>query len=151
MRTRNKNTDNINKNREPFFRILAEQGKAKKHTFPSAEIWDLGKKAEAKCASLGLPKSRRQGAEITITSGGSVPLKYAYPRRVSIATFRRGKTDWFLTSIVVTSSWCRSAGNEFAKLTPTQSDYLVKRVTSQFGGITPEPLELLANPSHCSS
>ena len=132
-KNRNRNRDNIAKNREPFFRILAEQGRAKRHTFPSLEIWDLGKKAEAKCASLGLPKSRRQGAEVTITSGGSVPLKYAYPRRVSIATFRRGKTDWFLTSVKVTSSWCRSAGGEFAQLTPAQSAYLVRRVTAQFG------------------
>jgi hypothetical protein len=135
MKTKNKNRDNINKNREPFFRILAEQGKAKKHTFQALEIWGLAKKAEAKCSRLGLPKSRRQGAEITITSGGSVPLKYAYPRRVSIASFRRGKTDWFLTSVRVVSSWCRSAGGEFACLTPSQRDYLIQKVTSQFSEI----------------
>ena len=134
MKTKNRNRDNITKNRNPSIRrILKEQGRAKTHTFHQTEIWELGKKAEAKCASLGLPKCHRQGAEVTITSGGSVPLKYAYPRRVSIATLRRGKTDWFLTSVKVTSSWCRSAGGEFAQLTPAQSAYLVRRVTDQFG------------------
>ena len=130
---KNQHINNITSNRNPIIRrIKAEQGRAKTHTFHISEICELSKKAEAKCASLGLPKSRRQGAEVTITSGGSVPLKYAYPRRVSIATFRRGKTDWFLTSVKVVSSWCRSAGGESAQITPAQKDYLVRRVTDQF-------------------
>lgn len=108
-------------------------GKAVAHTFTHAgEIIRRASLAEAKLENLRLKKGSRSGAIATASSGGLVANAYKYTRITSTATMVRGSSAWFLTSLLCSETYRRSAGETYVSLTAAQDAEVTATFRSQY-------------------
>lgn len=114
--------------------LATANGRARTHTFNGeSPIIAAAVAAEAKLELLGLTKRGRKGAIAHVSSGGSLPTAYKYPRITSLVTLTRGADAWFVISITARESWDRSTGGTYVFLTPEQDRIATEKFRAQYG------------------
>jgi hypothetical protein len=113
--------------------IKLAQGRARIHCFYFLEWDSMASVAEKALHAINLPITHRQGAIVSIRSGGKIPMAYKWKRVVSSVTLQRGKDSWFLIECHTSDTSDRKAGGTFIKLKQKQADYLVNKLKSNFG------------------
>jgi len=121
------------KSKEAWQAIKLAQGRARVHCFYFIEWNSMGSIAEKALHAINLPITHRQGAIVSIRSGGKIPMAYKWKRVVASVTLQRGKDSWFLIEAHTSDTSDRKAGGTFVKLKQIQADYLVNKLKSNFG------------------
>jgi hypothetical protein len=123
--------------------LALANGKASAHIARLTDLIDAAADAERQLAALGLPPSRRAGAQASHVSGGSVPNSYRYPRRVTYSTLTRGRSDWFLTFCTSADAWPSVDGGTSVMLPASADEYLVAKFRDRYSVIRPTILPTL--------
>ena len=118
--------------------LAAANGRASQHTAGVGDITSAATQAEAELTRLGLPASRRTGAIVHYTSGGSVPSSYKYQRTVTRARLIRGSSHWFLTEVSTASVWPNHKSGNSLTLTADQDAHLVAELRASYS-VLPAP------------
>ena len=114
--------------------VKKSNGSATAHTFISwHSLLECARQAEATLQHLSLKKGSRSGAIATANSGGSVANAYKYSRITSTATMVRGSSAWYLTSLSVSETYRRTAGDTHVSLTAAQDAEVTATFRAQFG------------------
>ena len=117
--------------------LAAANGKASAHTASLRDLTDAATNAEAQLAALGLPPSRRVGAQATHVSGGNVPSSYKFRRRVTYSTLTRGASGWFLTFCTSADAWPSVKGGTTILIPASADEYLVAKLHDRYAVIPP--------------
>lgn len=121
--------------------LAAANGKASAHTASLRDLADAAVDAEAQLAALGLPPSRRVGSQAHHLSGGSVPNAYKFPRIVTLSSFVRGTSGWYLIGCVATSAWPSDAASVTVRIPAEADEYLVAKLHDRYGIIRPASIK----------
>jgi hypothetical protein len=117
--------------------LASANGKASAHTASISDLIDAAAAAERQLAALGLPPSRRVGAQASHVSGGSVPNSYKFRRRVTYSTLTRGASDWFLTFCTSADAWPSVGGGTSILIPASADEYLVAKFRDRYAVIRP--------------
>lgn len=123
--------------------LARANGKASAHTASLADLVEAAADAEAQLAALGLPVSRRVGAQASHVSGGSVPASYKYRRRVTYSTLTRGASGWFLTFCTSADAWPSVKGGTTIRIPASADEYLIRKLHDRYAIIRPTILPTL--------
>ena len=118
-------------------------GKASAHTADLTDLVEAAADAEQQLVALGLPPSRRVGAQASHISGGSVPNSYKFRRRVTYSTLTRGASDWFLTFCTSADAWPSVNGGTSILIPASADEYLVAKFRDRYSVIRPTILPTL--------
>jgi len=125
--------------------LAAANGKATAHTATLRDLAAAAEDAEAQLAALGLPPSRRAGAEACHVSGGNVPNSYKYRRRATYSTLRRGTDSWFLVLCTSADVWPSVKSGTFISIPAEADEYLAAKLRDRYAVIrakAPAPIIL---------
>lgn len=115
--------------------LSAVNGRANAHTYTALhEIEYLADLAESRLEKLGLPKSRRAGAEYLAVSGSRVPNAYAAKGRSRVATFVkivRTSGGWYIVAIEKTEI-DQDGGNDRLIITTAQDQEAVENLRNGY-------------------
>jgi hypothetical protein len=117
--------------------LAAANGKATAHTATLRDLALAAEDAEAQLAALGLPPSRRRGAEACHVSGGNVPSSYKYRRRATYSTLRRGTDSWFLVLCTSADVWPSVKAGTSICIPAEADEYLVAKLRDRYSVIRP--------------
>ena len=125
--------------------LASANGKASAHVADIGDIVEAARDAEAQLAALGLPATRRVGAQASHLSGGRVAKAYKYPRLVTHSTLERGTNGWYLVGCATRSAWPTDAGRVIVQIPASADEYLVRKLHDRYG-IIRRPVNVNAAP-----
>ena len=116
--------------------LKAVNGRAESHAYSLfSEIEALAETAEARLEALGLPKSRRAGAQWAEISGAAVSNSYAkkaFHRAATSVRLIRRASGWYLQSASATTIGAGGGGKGSLVLTAEQDAEAVRRLRAGY-------------------